>query len=340
MIPMSRGEIRPSLERAFEGCRRALVLTHDNPDPDALASGFALRELLNSLLPLEATLGFAGMIGRAENRAMVQVLDIGPTPLTTLSLDEFDGVALVDTQPGTGNNSLPESLPLRAVIDHHPRREGIEAPHIDIRTNYGATATMMTEYASVCGMQISQALATALFYAIRSETQDLGREASEPDRMAYFYLLARADMGAVAQIQRARVPRDYFRAFRDAVDKAEVAGNIVITDLGNVGSADMVAEIADFLLRLQGAEWSIAIGRNENMLTVSVRTTDPYAHAGRIIREAVRGLGTAGGHGTMAGGQIPVNDKNQDELTAQVRNALLRVIGVSDDAAAAEPLLR
>lgn len=338
MMPMSRGEIRPSLLKAFEGCERVLVLTHDNPDPDALASGFALRELLESLLPLRATLGFAGMIGRAENRAMVQVLDIGPTPLTTLALDEFDGVALVDTQPGTGNNSLPDSIPLRAVIDHHPARGDFEAPHIDIRTHYGATATMMTEYASVCGLQMSESLATALFYAIRSETQDLGREASEPDRLAYFYLLARADMGAVAQIQRARVPRDYFRAFRDAVDKAEVAGNVLITELGNVGSADMVAEIADFLLRLQGAEWSIAMGRHENTLTVSVRTTDPYAHAGRLIREAVRGLGTAGGHGTMAGGQIPVTDKNEREVTDRMRTALLEVIGVGEETP--EPLLR
>lgn len=337
-MPMSRGEIRPSLLRAFDGCRRVLVLTHDNPDPDALASGFALRELLESLLPLSATLGFAGMIGRAENRAMVQVLDIGPTPLTTLALDEFDGVALVDTQPGTGNNSLPPSLPLRAVIDHHPARSDFDAPHIDIRTHYGATATMMTEYASVCGLQMSAALSTALFYAIRSETQDLGREAGEPDRLAYFYLLARADMGAVAQIQRARVPRDYFRAFRNAVDKAEVAGSVVITDLGNIGSADMVAEIADFLLRLQGIEWSIAMGRHENTLTVSVRTTDPYAHAGRLIREAVRGLGTAGGHGTMAGGQIPVTDKNQREMIDRMRSALLDVIGVGDETP--EPLLR
>ena len=337
-IPLARGEIRGSLTAAFEGCTNVLVLTHDNPDPDAIASGYALRETLEFLLPLRATLAFGGMIGRAENRAMVQVLEIGPTPLTTVALDEFDGVALVDTQPGTGNNSLPESVPLRAVIDHHPARTDFEAAHVDIRTNYGATATMMTEYASILGMEMPQSLATALFYAIRSETQDLGREASEPDRMAYFYLLARADMRAVAQIQRARVPRDYFRAFRTAVDGAQVVENVVFTDLGVVGSADMVAEIADFLLRLQGAEWAFAVGRNENTLTVSLRTTDPYAHAGRLIREAVHGLGTAGGHGSMAGGQVPVTDKNHEEIADKVRQRLLEVIGVGGKSA--ESLLR
>jgi nanoRNase/pAp phosphatase (c-di-AMP/oligoRNAs hydrolase) len=247
-------------------------------------------------------------------------------------------VALVDTQPATGNNSLPEGLPLLAVIDHHPTKTEFDAPHVDIRTNYGATATRLTEYAVSCGLEMSQQLATALFYAIRSETQDLGREAGEPDRLAYFYLLARADMEAVATIQRARVPREYFKAFRTALDCAEVVGDAVLTDLGPIGSADMVAEIADFLLRLKGAQWSCTLGRHQNTIILSLRTTDPWAHAGSLIRRAVEGLGTAGGHGTMAGGQIPVTDETCEEITKELWQRVIKAIGVAD--ATPEQLLR
>lgn len=338
IAPMERSRVRPSLQETFGGRRACLVLAHDNPDPDALASAFAFQAVLQQAVGINAQVGFGGVIGRAENRAMVKVLGLTPVPLSTLHLEEFDCCALVDAQPGTGNSSLPEELPLLAVVDHHPPRSSVsEVPHLDIRPGYGATATLMTEYAVSCGVQLSPQLATALFYAIRSETQDLGRESAEPDRLAYFYLLERADMRAVADIQRARVPLEYFRAFRTAIDRAEVVGNVVLSELGTVGAADIVAEIADFLLRLQEVEWACCIGRHENNLIVSLRTSDPDAHAGKLIRGAVAGLGTAGGHGTMAGGQVPLGDSTYLEAASTLRQRILDELDV--DADAAKPLL-
>lgn len=335
---MERGAVRASLQKTFAGYRACLVLAHDNPDPDALASAFAFQAVLQQTLGIEARVGFGGVIGRAENRAMIKVLGLTPEPLSTLDLAQFDGCALVDAQPSTGNSSLPASLPLLAIVDHHPpRTPAQDVPHRDIRPGYGATATLMTEYAVSCGVQLSSQLATALFYAIRSETQDLGRESSEADRLAYFYLLERADMRAVADIQRARVPMEYFRAFRTAIDRAEVVGNVVFSELGTVGAADIVAEIADFLLRLQEAEWAFCIGRHQNDLIVSLRTSDPDAHAGKLIREAIAGLGTAGGHGTMAGGQVPLSESTYLEAASQLRRRVLDALSVDEQAA--RPLL-
>lgn len=330
--PPSRAPIRERLEAALHGARRCLVLTHDNPDPDALASAFTLRHLLEHGLGIAATVAFSGVIGRAENRAMIQALEMIPEPLSTLDVSGYDAVALVDSQPGTGNNSLPEGLRARIVIDHHPPKSGpVDADLADIRPDYGSTATILAEYAEEMGVRLPVNLSTALFYALKSETQDLGRETSEPDRGAYFRLLARADMRAVALIQRARVPREYFDAFRTAIDGAQVLGCIVITDLGVVPAPDMVAEIADFLLRLQEVEWSCAFGRHENTVIVSLRTSDPDAHAGQMIRGAVAGLGTAGGHGTMAGAQIPITDRNQDEVVARLRARILEALGEPGD---------
>lgn len=312
---------------AFRGVRRALLLPHDHPDPDGLAGAFGLHHLL-TCHDIDATVAFGGMIGRAENRAMVRTLGLDPTPLSTLDVEEFDGVALVDAQPGAGNNPVMAGAAIRAVIDHHPLSTALDnVRFVDVRPGYGATATIVTEYAHDAGVELPTALVTALFYAIRSETQDLGREASPADRAAYVELLMRADMGAVARIQRAGVPREYFGAYLVAIREARVHGHVVVTDLGTVANTDQVAEIADFLLRLRGVTWSVCLGRCGNTLAVSVRTTDPYAHAGQAIRRAMEGLGTAGGHGTMAGGQAPVRDDNATEIAGEVKRRLLETLG-------------
>lgn len=327
------------LQRAFHGKSSVVILTHDNPDPDALASAFALRLLLEKLCNVTARVAFSGLIGRAENRAMVQVLGLNPEPLSTLDLSSETVFAMVDTQPGTGNNSWVDGWPLVAVFDHHPLKFDLDTvAFADVSESYGATATMMVQYLDAAGLEPPVDLATALFYAIRSETLDLGREAGEADRDAYFRLLEQADMVSVARIQRARVPREYFGAFHQAIERAVIYDNVVMTDLQAVAAPDIVAEIADFLLRLQGAEWSCCIGQHRNDLVVSLRTTDPFAHAGRLIRRIVAGLGTAGGHGTMAGGQVPVAEGTYDEMAETVTQRLLAALG--RDTSPGEPLVR
>ncbi len=327
------------LQRAFRDAPSVVILTHDNPDPDALASAFALRLLLENLCDTTVRVAFSGLIGRAENRAMVQVLGLDPEPLSTLDLGEATSFAMVDTQPGTGNNSWIDGWPLVAVLDHHPLKfDPATVPFADVRQRYGATATMILEYLDAAEIELPADLATALFYAIRSETLDLGREAGDADRGAYFRLLEQADLVAVARIQRARVPREYFSAFHQAIERAVIHDKILITDLQAVATPDIVAEIADFLLRLQGTQWSCCIGRHRNDLVISLRTTDPFAHAGRLIRRIVAGLGTAGGHGTMAGGQVPVPDGGYDEIAATLTRRLLAALG--QDPGPGETLVR
>ena len=314
--------------QAFEGVRRALLLPHDNPDPDGLASAFALQHVLRER-DVEADVAFGGMIGRAENRSMIRTLGLQPLHLSTLDVGAYDAVALIDAQPGTGNNPVTAGAAIRAVIDHHPVRDPLdEVRFVDVRPSYGATATIVAEYARDLELELPSEVATALFYAIRSETQDLGREASTPDREAYVALLMAADMSAVARIQRASVPREYFGAYLAGIRGARIHDQVVVADLGIVSTPDQVAEIADFLLRLREVTWSFALGRHQNTLAVSLRTTDPYAHAGYAIRRALHGLGTAGGHGTMAGGQVPLReDQDPAEMTAEITSRLLGELG-------------
>lgn len=313
---------------AFAGTTRGLVLAHDNPDPDALASAFALCAILQEIEGLDCEVGFGGLIGRAENRAMVRELDLAPVQVDADSLDVYDAIALVDTQPGFGNNCFPAERTAAVVIDHHPSRGQLDdVTFADVREGYGATATILYEYVQAAGIPLPENLLTALFYAIKSETQELGREAGYADREAYLSLLPRADKAAIARIQRARVPRTYFRAFEVAIDNARVHGRTVLTDLREVDSPDMVAEIADFMLRLEGADWAACMGCYEDAVVLSLRTAEEDAHAGHVIRKVVAGLGRAGGHGSMAGGRVPLDGRDYDELGEELRARLLDVLG-------------
>ena len=301
---------------------------HDNPDPDALASAFALSAVLRHLTDAECTVGYGGMIGRAENRAMQRELELTPQRLDGLEWADYDGVALVDTQPGFGNNSLPPERRATAVIDHHPGRGNLDGvAFVDVREGYGAAASILYEYVEASATPLDDNLVTALFYAIKSETQELGRNAGDADRAAYLGLLPRADKERIARIQRARVPREYFRAFELAIENAAVHDRTVVTDLQRVDSPDIVAEIADFLLRFEGVDWSAAMGRAGDDLLLSLRTTDPESHAGEVIRLVIAGMGHAGGHGMMAGGRVPLRDADYDEMAEKLKTRLLQAVG-------------
>jgi nanoRNase/pAp phosphatase (c-di-AMP/oligoRNAs hydrolase) len=337
-VPIDAKERVEKLCAAFENRRRALVLTHDNPDPDGLASAFTLAAVLTQLTDVECEVGYAGIIGRAENRAMLRVLELAPARIHGDTLERFDSFALVDTQPGFGNNSLPEDRQATAVVDHHPGPgDLVDVAFVDIRDGYGACATIVHEYAQVGGVPLPENLLTALFYAIKSETQELGRGAGYADREAYLSLLPRADKLAIARIQRAPVPRNYFRAFQVAIENARLYDRTVVTDLQRVDTPDLVAEIADFLLRLDGADWAVCMGRYEDSVVMSLRTAEEEAHAGKIIRRVVTGLGRAGGHGSMAGGRVPLEGRDYDDVAAQIRERL--VDELAGDAAEGESLV-
>lgn len=303
---------------------RVLILTHDNPDPDSLASAAALSFLLAEVCAAESALAFGGIVGRAENRALLRYLPIQAQPVEALSLEEFTLLALVDTQPRTGNNSLPPDRLPAIVIDHHPlRRQTRQVPFRDIRRGYGATSTILTQYLRAAGISPDTRLATALFYAIQSETQDLGREASPADVEAALYLYPFTNRRLLSRIEYSRVPPEYFRALGRVLKSAIVHDGVVISRLGDLEYPDMVAEMADLLLRLENARWAICLGTYGEDLFLSLRTSEADVNAGAFIRKAVGRIGAAGGHGMSAGGRIPVKDQGA-KAVARLQERLIR----------------
>ncbi len=287
------------------GRGRILIVVHDNPDPDSLASAMALRQLFAVRLNRQAVIAFSGMIGRSENLAMAAMLQIPLTPFPLIDLKTFQVICLLDSQPQTGNNSLPPDTRVDIVIDHHPpREESAASKWVDIRPDYGTTATILYEYLKVQGVSIGTKLATAIFYAIKSETQDLGREACRPDRDAYLALFPLANKTLLNSITRPPLPREYFVSLHSALEHAVIYGSLLITQLQEVQFPEVVAELADLLVRLEGVEIVLCMGRYGNEMILSMRTSNDQRNAGELIRKLVKGIGSAGGHGMMAGGKV------------------------------------
>ena len=308
-----------SRDRARNGVGPTLVvLTHDNPDPDSLAAALGLRHIFEAQ-GIKTVMALGGIIGRAENRAMVRELKLELVPFERIDRgatpEQCPLFALVDTQPGTGNNSLPPEISCDIVVDHHPARaEPGDAVWWDVRENAGATATLVYGYLRELGLPIDSTLATAFLYALKSETRDLTREAGEAERQAFVELFPMADLHRLQAITAPKLGREHFEAVDRALRNAICWGELVAVNLGRLDFPDLVAEVADLLLPYERAHWVVCIGQHEGHVYMSVRTDRENARAGSLIRRVVGDEGAAGGHGMIAGGRMFAEVHSDAEL--------------------------
>lgn len=318
-----------SLLKAVGDADRILILPHNDPDPDAIASAVALRDLLAHTLGVEGQIAYKGFIGRAENRALVRYLGRPLRRLTSADLDPSVPIALVDTQPGTGNNALPPDRRATIILDHHPECDAAnDAEFADLRSGMGATSTMLTQYLRAAKVDLTPSLSTALFYGIKTDTMGLSRGAGKEDRKTYFYLERRIDIDALVQIERALVPVEYYQSLVATLQAARMYDRILISYLGWMNYPGLAAEMADLLLRLNGIRWVVCLGAYKDELILSVRTEDQRRSAGRLAQEVVGDLGTAGGHGMMAGGQIPLQGRDPERLALQLGWQVLKHLNI------------
>jgi nanoRNase/pAp phosphatase (c-di-AMP/oligoRNAs hydrolase) len=318
----------------LQGTGKTLIIIHDNPDPDCMASAMALRHLLAMKLNRDATIAFSGMIGRSENLAMARELEITLTPLPLIDLDDFSAICMLDTQPGTGNNSLPPERRVDIVIDHHPLRDATRrCRRVDVRDDYGVTATILYEYLLAQNVPIGTKLATALFYAIKSETQDLGREANHPDREAYLRLFPLANKRILYEIANPKLQVEHFRTIHSGVENATIYGKLLVVNLHEICFPEVVSEIADYLIRLEGIETVLSMGHYNDQMILSMRTTSTQLNAGEVIRRLVAGRGVGGGHGMMAGGlldNVPGDPAALQDLEAALTRELLVELAIGN----------
>ena len=311
-----------------KGHSRALVLTHDNPDPDAVASACGLAHLLTECAGVKAVAAYGGIIGRAENKALLKILHLPIQPVARIDHGDRDLVCLVDTQPEVGNYSgNGASLP-QLVIDHHPARpSSLHCAFHDVGGPAGATSTLVTQYLRAAKLLPGPQLATALFYGIKSDTRDLGREYDPADIDCYNWLFPLIDKPALSRIEHPAVPARYFAAYHRAYERARLhgQGEGCVVDMGAVYVPEIVPEVAEKLVSLEGLRWSVATGSYKNELYLSLRLNDKRVNAGKLVRELCAPFGgSAGGHGAMAGARIPLGGRSPELISNELFAAFQR----------------
>src|ERR1700677_5080683 len=296
-----------------EGDRVAIVL-QDDPDPDAMASAMALRTLLGRNRQTTPFFAFQP-VTRPENRTMEHLLEIQIQPATTEELRGFDKIAMVDVQPPFFGEKLPRA---DIAIDHHPGYPGGAAPFEDVRTKYGATATIMTEYLVTADEKISERLATALLYGIRSDTLALSRRVTDADLGAFTHLYPLANYGLLRQIDRPELPVSFARILSQAMRRFVVRDGIVVLHLGPVERDDLIVQMADFCLQFEGVEWVAVSGKLTGSLVIAVRNHGiGRANAGETVKRLFSDIGSAGGHRNMARAVVPLRKWREREGTSR-----------------------
>jgi nanoRNase/pAp phosphatase (c-di-AMP/oligoRNAs hydrolase) len=325
-----------ALRAVLQGCRRLLVMTHNNPDPDSLGGAVGLQEFARKAVGVDSRFAITGRILRAENQAMVRELGIQMDRLETLDLSTFDRVALVDTQPGFGHTFVPPELGVDIVLDHHVCADGTakldDVAFVDVRPDVGATSSMVSGHLLEAGVTPSREVATALAYGIKTDTADLSRNVSDLDLRAYDYLFPHVDRQRLVAICSPRLPAAYFQTLKDALTKVRLYDGVTLCSLGRTSSAEMVAEVADLLLRMEGVRAVFCGGLVGGAYYVSVRT-EIGGDAWKLLRDAMDGEnGSCGGHGSVAGGAIQLgadDTRALKRLERRLERNILRSMGVS-----------
>jgi nanoRNase/pAp phosphatase (c-di-AMP/oligoRNAs hydrolase) len=283
-----------------------LILTHDYPDPDALASAWALHYLAQHHFGIRAKIAYGGVIGRHENKEMVRALSLPASKLRALDIHIYPNVALVDTQPSFENNSYPKNKRAAIVIDQHRSVSRPIADLVVVDTDAGATSVILAQEFISQDLHIPQRLATALVYGILSDTLQLYHVHNPEIIETYLALLPLCDIRVLARIQNPPRSRKFFQGLVAGIRKAMAGQGLIVSHLGSVENPDLVAQMADFLLTCQGMQWSFCTGRYNDYLHVSLRTTKPRVSAGDVLRQIFDHFDQAGGHGRIAGGKVRV----------------------------------
>ena len=289
-------------KRYFSDADRVLILLHNEPDPDALASGLALRNVLRRT-KTTAIIGAMEGVTRPENVRMVNLLDLHVEPVTAATLGEFDRIAMVDVQPHYFGELIDR---VDLVIDHHPEQPGYTAVFKDIRADYGSTCTILNEHLRAVDIDISERTATAMLYAIKSDTLFFNRQTNRVDIEAFSYLYPLADAALIRKMEGAEITSERL----GYVVRAHMGGSLVdqvfCAFLGPTEREDFIPYVADFFLQMEHVKWTVIAGLVNETVIISVRNLGYSKNAGEFVRRYFSDIGNAGGHRSMAKAVIPM----------------------------------
>jgi nanoRNase/pAp phosphatase (c-di-AMP/oligoRNAs hydrolase) len=289
-------------QRYLSDADRVLIMLHNDPDPDAMASGLAVRNVLHRTRATAIIGAFQG-VTRPENQRMVNLLDIHVEAVTPATLSDYDRVVMVDVQPHYFGGLLDR---VDLVIDHHPEQQGYATVFKDIRADYGSTSTILTEHLRAVDVNISERTATAMLYAIKSDTLFFNRQANRVDLEAFSFLYPLADAALIRKMEGAEITPERLDYVMRAHQSGQLVDQVFCAFLGEAPREDFVPYVADFFLQLEGVKWTLVAALVRETLVVSIRNLGYMKNAGEFARRFFADIGSAGGHRAMAKAVVPM----------------------------------
>jgi nanoRNase/pAp phosphatase (c-di-AMP/oligoRNAs hydrolase) len=337
----SRG--RPRAKRLLEllaDKKNVLITTHQHPDPDALASGLALCTLLSAKLKnAKVNFSIKGRVGGGINEMFVRLSNLKLLPWDDAKLTDFDAIVLLDTQPMFAFSPLPAGVTPLAVIDHHrgkSRKSLSDCDFCDVRTDVGATSSIVFSYFMELEVPIKGDLAATLLFAIETDLAGAAGTPGELDQIALSSLTLLADSRKLYQMRYVDLPQGYYLAYANGLANAvywnDGTSGAALSHLETIDSMEQPAVIADFLLRFDKVQWALVTAVHESKLVMSIRTSDTKKlSAADMAKRVLRQIGEGGGHRTKAGGFIRLETGSTaevDRVREMLRRRYLRALGV------------
>jgi nanoRNase/pAp phosphatase (c-di-AMP/oligoRNAs hydrolase) len=274
---------------------------------------------------------------------MRTVLDIDCESVGHVSDLASEAVVLVDHNEPRGFAGAGSVLPV-AVVDHHPGGGEGEA-FTDVRTDYGATATVLAEYYRDLDAEpvppdlhetevgadvvVPTTVATALLYGILTDTHDLTAGASAADFAAAGALYPGVDGSALDRIANPQVSAEVLEVKARAIAARRVEGPFAVSYIGDLSNPDAIPQAADELVQLEGVTAVVVCGACNGAVHLSGRSRDDRVHMGRVMEALAESYPQAsgGGHARMGGGQIrgpeaPSEGRRRDALVDRVFETL------------------
>lgn len=297
------------------------ILLHDNPDPDGLSSALALRALTGRTKNNAPIVTFAP-ITRPENLAMIRLLEIDVKQIEFEELAQYAGLVMLDVQPTYFAGRIKE---VDVVIDHHPEQTDYTARFKDIRISYGATSTILFEYLEAMDVPIQEKLATAMYYALKVDTQELGTHVSQADIRAFSGLFPAANKASIRKIEQPELTREDFDSLVHALKTKKQYKDMIFAYLGAVEREDTLSHMADLSLYHEDIRWAVACGVIGGNLVISIRNSGHVRSAGELAKACFGEWKRAGGHRSMAKAVVPL-DEFQAKYGKDVLKGIVRVI--------------
>jgi nanoRNase/pAp phosphatase (c-di-AMP/oligoRNAs hydrolase) len=276
-----------------------------NADPDAMASAMALKRLFWRKVK-KTHIYHVNTIKRADNLALIKLLKIKQQHIRNLNSTDITRWAILDSQPSHYEQLAKFQFDI--IIDHHPLVSGSVGRFVDIKEDYGANSTIMTEYLRAAKIKPSPRLATALFYGIKTDTDNFARPTTPNDINAFRYLYPFANINMIKKIESSEMTKKSLNSMRIALENLVFVKDKAVIHMGKVNDPDILVIIADFFLKMAEATWCIVSGVYGQKLIVIFRNAGFRLDAGKTAKKLFGKWGSAGGHSSAARAEVPVQE--------------------------------